>query len=415
MGPRAFLLLLFLAPLARAQRVLLVDLDDVGWDLVDRTPTPTLDRLSAEGRTFTRFFTHPLCSPTRASLYQGAYASHPDVLCGTPVNPNGQYELPLAPLESLAQLVSRSQLTTAKIGKWHLCPDARATHPNESGWRYYAGNLENLRASSGESYYGYRKVTQGQWSWVDGYLTTDETDDGIACLQAGFDLVSVSYHSVHVPFHVPPPGLYSGPPPFTDEEKGRAMLMALDQELGRLIDVARTSGYTVFVLSDNGTDDDIGGEKGQVTPGGVNVPMWALGPGVVPGVDGELAHVADLYATVCDLLGVARTLPERQGPDSSSLAGRLQGSSTPTRTLVYTDRWMPNGNDPRDGLPSGNKWRRALRVDGWSLVVDDKDDEGVHLYRYTDDLREEEDLIPSGLDPLTRLVYRSLWSKLLRL
>ena len=415
MGFRVLLVIFLLAPAVQAQRVLLVDLDDVGWDLIDQTPTPTLDLLSAEGRTFRRFFTHPLCSPTRASLHQGAYASHPDVLCGNPVNPNGQYELPLAPLVPFAGLVSEAGLTTAKVGKWHLCPDARPTHPNEGGWRYYTGNLENLRASSGESYYGFRKVTQGQWSWVDGYLTTDETEDGIACLRAGFDLVSVSYHSVHVPFHVPPPGLYSGPPPGTDEEKGRAMLMALDHELGRLLQVAIGSGYTVLVMSDNGTDDDIGGEKGHVTPGGVNVPLWALGPGVVPGVDVELAHAVDLYATICDLLGVPRTLPARQGPHSRSLAQRLAGSTTPTRAFVFTDRWAPNGNDPRDGLPSGNKWRRAIRRDGWSLVVDDKDDEGVRLYRYADDLREEEDLIPGGLDSRTRKVYRGLWADLLRL
>lgn len=414
MFPRLVLLLLALATSARAQRVLLVDLDDVGWDIVDETPTPTLDRLAAEGRTFTGFYTHPLCSPTRASLYQGAYSSHRDVLCGTPVNANGQYELPLGPLQSLGQLLVDAGRTTAKVGKWHLCPDARPTHPNEAGWRYYAGNLENLRPSLGESYYGFRKVVQGQWGWVDKYLTTDETDDGVASVRAGFDLVSVSYHAIHTPFQLPPPDLYSGPPPTNNADLARAMLVALDKELGRLVEAALGAGYTVLVFSDNGTPEQIGGEKGHVTRGGVNVPMWAIGPGVAPGLDGGLVHSADLYATVCDLLGVPRPLPRLQGPDSRSFAARLGGATTPTRAFVYSDRWQPNGNDPRDGLPGSNVWRRGLRFGGWSLLVEDKDHPGLRFFDRVNDPREEVDLVPLGLGPAQRAALRELLQVLTR-
>ncbi len=346
----------------------------------------------------------------------GARGSHPHVLCGNPVSTNKNYELPLAPLVPLARLVSEHGFTTAKIGKWHLAPDARPTHPNEAGWRHYAGSPANLRpVDHGESYYGYRKVVNGQWDWKIEYLTTDETEDAIDCVAAGFDLISVSYHSVHIPFQVPPPDLYTGPPPTTDREIARTMLEAMDHELGRLLDVALPAGYTTLVFADNGTDKTIGGQKGHLTPGGVNVPLWAIGPGVTHGIDRDLVDVADVYATVTDLMGITRDAPAVQGPDSVSFLDRLTGSGGPTRSMIFTDRWMPNGKDPRDGLPPGKPWRRCLRSNGWSLMIDDQGDEGVHFFHYAEDLREEEDLLPAGMDPPARDAYLLLREMLGRL
>ena len=45
-------------------RMLVVDIDDVGFDLLRETPTPTLDALERGGRLFTSFTTAPTCSPT---------------------------------------------------------------------------------------------------------------------------------------------------------------------------------------------------------------------------------------------------------------------------------------------------------------------------------------------------------------
>ena len=49
--------------------------DDLGWNDVGYhggdIDTPSLDRLAAEGMQLDRFYTPPICSPTRAALMTG--------------------------------------------------------------------------------------------------------------------------------------------------------------------------------------------------------------------------------------------------------------------------------------------------------------------------------------------------------
>ena len=71
--------LCILAPgiLAAAQRpnVIVMVADDLGWNDVGfhggDIDTPSLDRLAAEGMELNRFYTTPICSPTRAALMTG--------------------------------------------------------------------------------------------------------------------------------------------------------------------------------------------------------------------------------------------------------------------------------------------------------------------------------------------------------
>ncbi len=58
-----------------APNVLLIITDDVGFGAPSTfggvIPTPTLDRIAADGLRFTNFHTTSLCSPTRACLITG--------------------------------------------------------------------------------------------------------------------------------------------------------------------------------------------------------------------------------------------------------------------------------------------------------------------------------------------------------
>ena len=60
---------------AGAPNVVLILLDDTGFGQYNAfgggVPSPTLDKLSAEGLRFNRFHTTALCSPTRAALITG--------------------------------------------------------------------------------------------------------------------------------------------------------------------------------------------------------------------------------------------------------------------------------------------------------------------------------------------------------
>ena len=55
--------------------IIIMVADDLGWSDVGfhggEIDTPSLDRLAAEGVELSRFYTTPICSPTRAALMTG--------------------------------------------------------------------------------------------------------------------------------------------------------------------------------------------------------------------------------------------------------------------------------------------------------------------------------------------------------
>ncbi len=385
--------------LAVAQRVLLVDLDDVGGEFIAQTPTPVLDAVAAAGLHLTNFYVAPLCSPTRARMNLGARSSHPSLLLGHLVKHKGDYAMPVGPLEPLAHVVAGAGFTTAKLGKWHLSPVDDFLHPQRSGWQHYAGVMSNLPKKKG-GYFHFGKVVDGSRRRVrDRYLTTDETDDAIACVRSGVNLISLSYHAVHKPFHEPPRHLYQGPPPADDRERAQAALQAVDAELGRLLGEALPRGYMVLIFCDNGTAVDIGGVKGSVREGAVRTPCFTIGCGVCPGSVDSLVAVEDVYARVLDLFGLAGG-PTR-GPDSITFAPQLLGSTHPEpRRVAYTEMWKPNGADPRCD-PIDVTWRRAMRTQRYKLMRDQKKP-GDCLYDLLVDPQEQHDLLTGDLDATAR-------------
>jgi arylsulfatase A-like enzyme len=78
--------------------------------------TPNFDRLAARGTHVARAFTpQPLCTPARASLQTGLYATTHGCFTNAHV--------PLPPeLPTLATLFGDADYRTAYIGKWHLAP-----------------------------------------------------------------------------------------------------------------------------------------------------------------------------------------------------------------------------------------------------------------------------------------------------
>ncbi|WP_419191358.1 sulfatase [Saltatorellus ferox] len=360
----------------RPTKVLLIDLDDVGHGMIAEARTPTLDGLAARGRFYTTLVTAPTCSPSRAMLQTGAWCSDPNVLLGRVLRNKYKgsqaYELPTKPLQTLASFVAASGRSTAKVGKWHLSQASATAHPNECGWQSYRGVISNLIVAS-DTYESYPKVVDGKEQRLEGrYITSDETDDAIAAVEQGVDLVSVSYHAPHKPWHVPPAELLAprfdgeGKPleisaeGLSNEEMTLLMLEACDHELGRLLEAAEARGYTVFVFGDNGGQNsrEEEGGKGTFLESGIVVPMWAVGPGIEPGVDRSLLSMVDFYATIAELFGLERD-PKTQGPDSFSFARTFGGEMIGPRYWAYSETFDVLGEDPRKRISI--QWQRAVR------------------------------------------------------
>jgi arylsulfatase A-like enzyme len=96
--------------------------------------TPHIDRLAAEGALFTRaFHTTPICSPNRASILTGQYASRHGIIDNVARDAMSQrlpnYHLALQALG----------YETAHIGKWHMGNDG-APRPGYDQWISFDGH-----------------------------------------------------------------------------------------------------------------------------------------------------------------------------------------------------------------------------------------------------------------------------------
>ncbi|WP_395730437.1 sulfatase [Prosthecobacter sp.] len=84
-----------------------------GGRLAKLNPTPTLDKLAAEGMRFDRVFcTNSICTPSRATILTGQYSQTNGVTDLNGVLPPERHYLP--------QEMKKAGYLTAMIGKWHL-------------------------------------------------------------------------------------------------------------------------------------------------------------------------------------------------------------------------------------------------------------------------------------------------------
>ena len=96
--------------------------------------TPHIDRLAREGAIFERaFHTTPICSPNRASIVSGQYASRHGIIDNV-ARDAMSHRLPNYHLE-----LQRLGYETAHIGKWHMGNDGMP-RPGYDTWISYDGH-----------------------------------------------------------------------------------------------------------------------------------------------------------------------------------------------------------------------------------------------------------------------------------
>jgi arylsulfatase A-like enzyme len=359
---------------ATAQNAVVVVLDDVGVDLLgsyaafnaptpppEHAATPNLDALAQEGILFRNVWVTPLCSSTRAVLMTGQYGYRTGVgAAGTPLPPG---------VPTLPQALQPAGYASAALGKWHLTnykpenPDPGYT-PIEAGFDAFRGTRANIQVPG--TYFLWPKVVEippdppAVTSGYTVYATSDLVDDALAFLAApppGPWLLWIAFHAVHTPLGAPPADLHTqdddpdwvyepGDPPMPGDERRvhRAMLEAMDTEIGRLAAALDPSDTTVFVVGDNGTAFPLPeaidrGGKSDIWEGGIHVPLLVVGQAVAAAARGQeteaLTHGVDVFATILDLAGVVAD-PETPIDGVSFLPVLADPTASP-RAHVYTD------------------------------------------------------------------------------
>jgi N-acetylglucosamine-6-sulfatase len=124
---------------ARKPNLLVILVDDLRYDEFGAgghpyMKTPHIDRIAHEGTMFERaFHTTPICSPNRASILTGQYASRHGIIDNV-ARDAASHRLPNYHLE-----LQRLGYETAHIGKWHMGNDGKP-RPGYDYWIAYDGH-----------------------------------------------------------------------------------------------------------------------------------------------------------------------------------------------------------------------------------------------------------------------------------
>ena len=396
---------LAVVPAAQAQtkpNILLIVSDDTGYgDLGPYgggqgrgMPTPNIDALAAEGKTFFSFYAQPSCTPGRAAMQTGRFPNRSGM---TTVAFQGQGGgLPAAEW-TLASVLKQGGYETYFTGKWHL-GEADYALPNAQGYdemkyvglyhlnAYTYGDPTWFPAMPAELRDMFQKVTKGALSGKAGgpvtedfkingqYVDTPIIDgkEGVVGIpffdgyveKAAIEFLDKAAETPDTPFFINVNFMKVHQPNLPAPEfQGKSMakskyadsIVELDTRIGRIMAELKKTGQDkntlVFYTTDNGAWQDVypdagytpfRGTKGTLREGGNRVPAIAVWPGkIAPDTKNhEIIGGLDLMATFAGIAGVPLPTKDRDGKptifDSYDMTPVLEGTGpSPRSTWFY--------------------------------------------------------------------------------
>ena len=395
--------------------VVVIVADDLGWadvgfhgnQIID---TPSLDRIAAEGAQLNRFYTTPICSPTRAALMTGRDPIRLGVAYSTimPWQNNG-----IHPDETfLPELFLSAGYQTAMVGKWHLGHAQQSYHPNSRGFEHFYGHLHTEVgfyppfASLGGKDFQRNGVSIDDQGY-ESYLLADEVSRYIRERDAEKPFfIYMPFIAPHTPLDAPEELQAKYASMADDRGKSRskmadstrfmakvtgrtsarpmyaAVVDAMDQAIGRVLDTLDREGLAdntiVLFFSDNGgavyaiggaDNAPLRGGKGDTFEGGIRVVAAMRWPEKIPmgsRVD-SIMSVMDVLPTLASAAGIdADTQFRLDG--RNMLPALIDGQTMPREKLLFFISETPFKNHV-NVTAFNDEWKLIQRIEtGFSSV-----------------------------------------------
>ncbi|GBL24064.1 arylsulfatase B [Opitutia bacterium] len=338
---------------------------ELGCNGSDRYKTPNIDALANAGVRFTRFYTVPLCGPSRALILTGRYGFRTGAVtqdaCKTIIRTGEKAEI------MIPTVLKKAGYASAMIGKWgQLSPSG---DPSDWGFDhelYYKGSgmYWNSKVAKPMSEGGEVRgdpdtyVLDGKTIKVkdEEYIPDLLHKDATVWMEAQKGRPFFLYYSLSQVHGEILPTPDSAPAPKGESNTQRAQrLLAdniayMDKLVGKLmaeLDRLKLRENTLIVfMGDNGStksaavDATIGGrriegEKGSMKEGGGLVPFFATWPGVMASgkVNANVADASDLLPTFAEIAGAP--MPTGRVIDGRSLVSQLKGDAKSPRTWAF--------------------------------------------------------------------------------
>jgi len=391
--------------------------------------TPNIDNLAAEGMRFTHFYSgHTVCRPSRLVLWTGLHTGH------TPISSNARYVFRPEDV-TIAELFREQGYVVGGVGKWSMYDAEMNGHPNDNGFDFWMGYLDQSEAHNYYPLYLWRNkskvplegnVLYEKNSVNRGFVAKSRrtyshdvmTDEAFRFIRENADhpfLLHIHWTIPHANnqagrflgngMEVPDYGPYAEKS-WPDAEKGfAAMVSRMDDDVGELLALLKELSIDdetmIFFTSDNGPHHEGGhdheffdsngqlrGYKRDLYEGGIRAPMIVRRPGVVPAgsINDSPCAFWDYLPTACDLAEIKLSHPV----DGISLLPALLGEAPPARDYLY---WQFKGN---------NHDKIAVRADWWKAVRPAADAE-LELYNLQNDPSEQTNIADDFPEILERM------------
>jgi len=219
--------------------------------------SPNIDKLATEGVRLESFYGMPVCTPSRAELMTGRYATRYG-LQTLVIFPSHSYGLPTDE-RTLPQALKDVGYQTAMVGKWHLGHADRKYWPQNHFYGNLVGEVNYFTKERGGLIDWQR---DGKFFKEDGYFTTLIGNEAVNIIK-NHDTTKplflyVASLALHAPYQAPQQDIDAYKNAAGDEHRHTyaAMITDLDTQVGRIVASLKQKNMLnntlIIFSSDNG-------------------------------------------------------------------------------------------------------------------------------------------------------------------